>query len=91
MRENYRDIIDLIEDELQLQRDKWGSGRVLDSRLWMTILGEEFGEACRASLEHDPHGYIDELIDVAAVCISAIRSVQAELSVPDAAERGGAR
>jgi hypothetical protein len=38
------------------------------------FLGEEFGEVCRASLEHDTNNYIDELVDVAASAIAAIHS-----------------
>jgi hypothetical protein len=40
---------------------------------WLAILGEEFGESCRAVLEMNPK-YREELIQVAAVAIAAVES-----------------
>lgn len=68
-------ILDLIREELRHQEDLWGANRVRDAHLWLVVLGEEYGEVCRASLEHDEQQFISELVDVAAVAISAIQSV----------------
>lgn len=73
---NRSGIFKLIEDELVRQDEKWGADRVLDQRLWIAIIGEEFGEVCKADLEHDPDGWVAELIDVAASAIAAIYSYQ---------------
>lgn len=73
-------IMALIGEELKLQDNKWGTNRVRDSRTWLVIIGEEFGEACRASLEHDPDSYRDELVDVAASAIAALQSLELELN-----------
>lgn len=67
-------ILALIERELKHQDRKWGANRTLPLHTWNTIIGEEYGEACRESLESDVNGYIDELADVAASAIAAIKS-----------------
>lgn len=68
------EIFDLIKQELDHQNAKWGADRILHPYLWNTIIQEEVGEAARASLENNPDQYIEELVDVAASAISAIRS-----------------
>lgn len=72
-------VLSFVNEELDKQARKWGEERILDAHLWLTILGEEFGEACRAKMEDDPEAFIAELVDVAAVAISAIRSTLVEL------------
>lgn len=67
-------VIDAICDERRKQDEKWGDQRELPPRTWITILGEEFGEVCRAELESDSGGYRQELIQVAAVAIAAVES-----------------
>jgi len=44
---------------------------------WLTILGEEYGEACRAALEagNIRYRYRDELIQLAAVAVAAVESI----------------
>ena len=71
----YWAVIDDIIAELERQEQKWGTDRVHEPALWAVVLGEEYGEVCRALLERDPDAYVAELIDVAAVAISALRSV----------------
>jgi len=71
----YDEIIEKIHTELEYQNRKWGSNRVLNKLLWGAILGEELGEVYRAVLERKEDEYIDELVDLAASCISAINSV----------------
>lgn len=71
-------IFEDIQKELVYQESKFGTDRVHEPALWAVVLGEEYGEVCKAVLEHDGNGYIAELVDVAAVCVSAIRSALLE-------------
>lgn len=43
--------LELIRDERQRQDAKWGVQRNLPRLLWLGILGEEFGEVAKASIE----------------------------------------
>ena len=43
-----------------------------DKGYWLSILGEEFGEVCRAVCDHDDKNYREELIHVAAVAVQMI-------------------
>lgn len=45
------DAYRLIDAERDRQDAKWGEQRDLPRLLWLAILGEEFGEVCKASLE----------------------------------------
>lgn len=72
------EVLKLIMVEIALQEHKWGADRILPNALWITILGEEFGEVCKAALEQEQEEYIAELVDVAASAISAIRSALLE-------------
>jgi len=62
--------------ELSRQRHQWGE-QMHAPEWWIAILGEEYGEVCKAALEHTLQGrdtekdYRKELIEVAAVAISA--------------------
>ena len=64
------EIMQLVKDERQRQEQKWGEQNH-EPLIWMAILAEEFGEACKAVLEGDDEGYTVELIHVAAVAIAA--------------------
>lgn len=76
-----KDVLDVIVRERERQDKRWGEQNH-DPFLWMTILGEEYGEACKAALEsrfggghereNGPEEYREELIQVAAVAIAAI-------------------
>lgn len=85
---NRRRFFDLIVKERERQTAKWGeserSNRLFNERFF-AILGEEFGELCRASLESDEENFLEELVQVAAVCTRMY-----ELIAP-ASERGGSR
>lgn len=70
--------ISMIAAEMERQDAKWGSQRHLDPRTWIAVLGEEFGEVCKASLEHKDDEYITELVQVAAVAIQAIDAAMAK-------------
>lgn len=64
-----------VEAERTRQDEKWGASRKLRSELWATILGEEYGEACKAVLEVDAVNLREELMQVAAVALAWIESL----------------
>ena len=79
-------IISEVARELQRQIDKWGVQQH-QPLIWNAILGEEVGEVSKAILETWFQGkanftngeeYRQELIQVAAVAISAIRAIDME-------------
>lgn len=71
-----KSILDLIEKELVRQDLKWGKNRILDDRTWIAVLLEEVGEVARASLGHDKVNLKEELVQVAAVCVSFLHSIE---------------
>jgi len=64
-------VFDETAKELQRQNIKWGEQNHVPL-YWIGILGEEFGEACKAAIESDLSAYRRELIQIAAVTIAAI-------------------
>jgi hypothetical protein len=62
-----------IISERVYQDSKWGVQDHSPEK-WLAILGEEFGECCKASLEGDCDQYRAELISIAAVAIAAVES-----------------
>ena len=77
-------VLQLVRDERLRQDAKWGVQHQLDVCLWMTILGEEYGEACQAALDSRPHSrtgqqtiddYCAELVQVAAVAVAALEDL----------------
>lgn len=76
-------IVEQVENEVQRQIEKWGVQKH-EPLLWNAILVEEVGEVSKAILETWFQGrpitdngeqYREELIQVAAVAISAIRAL----------------
>ena len=68
--------LELLRNEMKRQRDKWGA-RSHDSPYWAIILMEEVGEAAKAILDQSPSGDLkDELVQVAAVCISWLQAME---------------
>ncbi|MBZ9752062.1 hypothetical protein K7W42_14470 [Deinococcus sp. HMF7604] len=69
-----------VRRERERQDAKWGEQN-LDPAVWLMILGEEVGEANNAALEHlmgnarDLSHYRTELLQVAAVAVSAVESL----------------
>jgi len=58
---------------------------------WLLILGEEYGEACQAILDHsqlEPWSYRYELVQCAAVALAAIEAFDRRYS-PNAEIRHG--
>jgi len=74
----------LIYEEIQKERDrqdqKWGEQNH-HPKMWLIILGEEYGEACKHCLEAEQNNdvyysqYREELIQTAAVAVAAIESL----------------
>lgn len=69
------DVVTDISNERQRQDDKWGSQRDLTDEKWGVILGEEYGEVCRAVCEHDDAQLRKELIQVAAVAVAWVEAL----------------
>ena len=63
------DIIEEIVRERGRQDMKWGEQNHHPT-YWLSVLGEEFGEVCRAVCDKDAKNYREELIHVAAVAVS---------------------
>lgn len=45
-------IAEMVDLERKRQIAKWGERQEHSTELWMTILGEEFGELCKAYLDN---------------------------------------
>lgn len=60
--------------ERRRQDKKWGVQNHLPEK-WMTILLEEVGEAAHGRLENDRANYREELVQVAAVAVAMIESI----------------
>ena len=67
-------VLTEIETERARQDSKWGIQNH-EPLKWNAILGEEFGEVSKAILENDTENYREELIQVAAVAIAAVESL----------------
>lgn len=77
---NFDEIIKKIKKEREKQDQKWGQQDHLPLE-WQSILGEEYGEACKALLEwyfgdRSLDNYEKELIQSAAVSIAALECLQ---------------
>tara|TARA_B100000902_G_C26522458_1_gene533892 strand:- start:137 stop:394 length:258 start_codon:yes stop_codon:yes gene_type:complete len=68
------DIVKLILSERNKQDIKWGEQNH-DIYKWLAILGEEVGEVNKAALEDQYDEVIDELVQVAAVAVAMIESL----------------
>lgn len=79
----YKVLSDVTAERLS-QEEKWGQQNHNDFE-WLTILGEEVGEACQAALKAAPHmkehshlasiQLRAELVQVAAVAIAHIEAI----------------
>ena len=72
---NKTDIIKLIMSERDRQDKKWGEQNH-DVYKWLAILGEEVGEVNKAALEENYNETIDELIQIGAVVVAMIESLE---------------
>ena len=62
-------VFDVISQECERQREKWGNQEHPDI-IWHAILAEEVGEVAKAILEDDVDAINAELIQCAAVIVS---------------------
>jgi MazG nucleotide pyrophosphohydrolase domain. len=69
---------ELVQLERERQDSQW-HGALRSPESWTTILGEEFGEVCRAVLKRDYDNLIEELVQVAAVAQAFFEQVDAEM------------
>ena len=70
-----KEIIDLIMSERDRQDVKWGEQNH-NIYKWLAILGEEVGEVNKAVLENKYDEVIDELIQIGAVTVAMIESLE---------------
>ncbi len=63
-----------INGERERQDKLWGEQNH-SPFVWLAILGEEYGEACEAILESNNCDYRKELVEIAAVAVAAIESL----------------
>lgn len=61
--------------EERRRQDGMHDNRGLSNDRWAVILGEEFGEVCRAIFEGDGENLIDELVQVAAVAVAWLEAL----------------
>lgn len=69
-------VVGLILAERERQEAKWGQ-QDHEPEVWLTILGEEFGEFCKALLEFRfgkgcPSAMQKELVQIAAVAVAML-------------------
>ena len=64
-----------VQNERAKQDHKWGPQHHVANERWGLILGEEFGEACEAALMEVDTELRKELIQVAAVAVNWIESI----------------
>lgn len=70
---NQEKILREIREERKRQDRKYGEQpRSMTPSFYIPILGEEFGEVCRAAIEGDSKNYRTELIELAAVAVAAV-------------------
>ena len=72
---NKEKIVKFIMAERARQDEKWGEQNH-DIYKWLAILGEEVGEANKAALENDYSELMQELIQIGAVTVAMIESLE---------------
>lgn len=83
---NRAEIFDAIHVERERQSERWsgdhewGAGDCSSNRVDLTtkavVLGEEYGEVCRAILEQDNGQLATELVQLAAVCVAILEWIE---------------
>lgn len=68
------EIYEAITDERNRQDDQWGAEQWHNSFFWLSILGEEVGEAHEAALQDDIFAFRRELIQIAAVAVCILEA-----------------
>ena len=74
---DFDDIAAQIRMERRRQIEKWGTNHHPPDT-YIRVLGEEFGEVCRAANDRQWHNYREELIQVAAVAVRMVQSFDAQ-------------
>lgn len=69
-------VFESIEEERRFQDEKHGIRWDLGMTRWISIIGEEFGEVCRAEQNKDVVNFHDELIDIAAAAARAAQAMR---------------
>jgi NTP pyrophosphatase (non-canonical NTP hydrolase) len=68
-----------VSAERDRQDEKWGgqpgTERTTEDAVYAGVLGEEFGEVCKAMLECDANGLREELVQVAAVAVAWVEQI----------------
>ena len=73
-------ILSLVQTERDRQQQKWGI-QTHSIPEWMTILGEEYGEACKAGLESEYRSASlaeleKEMVQVMAVSLAILEGIK---------------
>lgn len=68
-------IKDILKERIR-QDEKWGNQSWKSDGEWCKILGEEFGEICKAMLEGGKYDIYIEAIDLAAVCLALCEATE---------------
>lgn len=71
-------ILQEVRAERERQDAKWGGTPGVDrfsDPHYAAVLGEEFGEVCKAWLERDVAGLREELVQVAAVAVAWVEEL----------------
>lgn len=81
-----REVFDLITDERSRQQKKWNcqhswgigdcSSPAVEPIVKTTVLGEEFGEVCRAVLDKKDLDLRTELVQLAAVAVAWLEGME---------------
>ena len=74
-------VIDEVKRERARQDKTWGTQNH-HPFVWLSIIGEEYGECHKALLAGSLSKYREELIHVAASCIAAIQALD-EHGIPE--------
>ena len=81
MNERMEKVLDEIRQERSRQEIKWGQ-QLHNPAIWLAILSEEVGEMASGVLcfefgkeMHREHNYRNELVQIAAVAVAAIESL----------------
>jgi NTP pyrophosphatase (non-canonical NTP hydrolase) len=79
------EVFEEIDSERDRQDVKWGGlpgVQRRDDHTYAAVLGEEFGEVCKAWLERDTAALREELIQTAAVAVAWIEELDNGGMVP---------